>query len=403
MMGKREPVILMTAFEPSGDALAAPLVARLKAERPGLVVYALGGPKMEAAGAELIETTTEHGKMLLGAVTEAGAHWKRLGRLKRWLKDHPVDMLIPIDSPAANWSICGLIRKQPNDPTIVHLVCPQVWAWATWRVKKLKRLTDHVLCLLPYEEAFLKDRGIPGTFVGHPLFEDEPAVGGLDLPWGDGEEVEGERVIRLALLPGSRAKEIERNWPTMLAAYRVLAERYPSLRGVVAARTEGDVAKIEAAGVKGLGEEAGEVPETVVMRPGVTESVIAWSEVVLVVSGTATLQVAARRKPMVAMFNMNKQVARFVAQWIVKARTFTLPNLIGESMGLGRVIVELVPHFGEVEPVVDALEPLLVEGEARGKQLASFEKIGERFGAVGFTEVSAREILGRLGRVTSGE
>ncbi len=373
-------VILFTAFEPSGDALAAPMIRRLIEREPGMKVYALGGPKMEAAGAELIETTTEHAKMLLGAATEAGTHLKRLGRLKQWQQNHRIDALVPTDSPAANWSICGLIRKHQPHARIVHLVCPQVWAWATWRVHKLRRLTDHVLCLLPHEAGFLRDNDIPGTFVGHPLYVAHKFDHDVDLPTSTGP--------KLALLPGSRAKEIAKNWPTMLAVFERLAALHPGMSGVVAARIEADVAKVQAA--------AGPLPAGVTIRPGITEEIIAWSDAVLVVSGTATLQVAARQRPMVVLFNMNKLFVNTIARVLVKAKTFALPNLISESMGIGRIVPEFVPHFGEPAPVAAAVEPLLHDGPARSAQLAGFAQIAAVFEAVHFEDAAADALLAQL-------
>ena len=163
--------ILFTAFEPSGDALAAPMITRLLEQHPGLRVWALGGPKMLAAGADLIETTTDNPAMLLGAASQARAHQQRLKRLTKWLNDHKLAALVPVDSPAANWSICKLVRKTQPAAKIIHLAAPQLWAWAPWRIKKLRRLTDHVLCLLPFEPDWFTARGVRATFVGHPLFD----------------------------------------------------------------------------------------------------------------------------------------------------------------------------------------------------------------------------------------
>lgn len=374
--------ILFTAFEPSGDALAALLIRRLKQADPSLQVHALGGPKMQAAGAELIETTTEQAKMLLGAATEAGTHLKRLRRLKRWLAEHRIDALVPTDSPAANWSICGLIRKHQPHAAIIHLVCPQVWAWATWRIHRLRRLTDHVLCLLPHEVDYLREHDVSGTFVGHPLFPPAALDASVELPASSGP--------KLALLPGSRSKEIAMNWPPMLEVFKQLAAAHPGLTGVVAARTAADIARVQAA--------AGPIPDAVTIRPAVTDEVIAWSDAALVVSGTATLQVAARRKPMVTLFTMNRLVVHTLARALVKARTFALPNLVAESMGMDRVVPEFVPHVGPAEPIAAALSPLLTDSAARAAQVAAFERIAERFESVRFEEAAAAVLLERLGR-----
>ena len=107
--------ILFTAFEPSGDALAAPMIKRLGRLRPDLGIHALGGPNMRDAGAQLIDTTTEHAAMLLGAASQFMTHRRRLRRLADWLTDHKIAALVPVDSPAANWSICKLVRSTQPD------------------------------------------------------------------------------------------------------------------------------------------------------------------------------------------------------------------------------------------------------------------------------------------------
>lgn len=349
------PAILFTAFEPSGDDHASGVIAALKAMRPELKIYAMGGPKMAAAGAELIETTTEHAVMLAGAIGQAVAHKKRVGRLRKWLKDHEIIAHIPVDSPAANWAICQAVRDFLPKAKILHLVAPQLWAWAPGRIVKLRRLTDHVMCLLPFEPQWFGSRGVETTFVGHPLF-DKPRRSGE----GDTLGLPSTASPKLALLPGSRAGEMKKNWPTMMAAVAELRKKHPQLTAVGALRDDKAIQMLPGQGKM--------LPPGVVVRTGQTEAVLDWADAVLVVSGTATLLVAAYRKPMVTMFNVSRLQWHLLAKWLIKTRTFTLPNLISESLGIGRAVPELVPHFGQVEPVVEALEPLLIDAGARRDQ-----------------------------------
>ena len=176
--------VLVTAFEPSGDVLAARLVEGLRARWPGVEVFALGGPALEAAGATLLEETTGHALMGigLGLVSEARVLQRRKKLVRAWLREHEIDVLVPVDSPAANWSFCKMVRRDQPGAKVVHLVSPQVWAWASWRVKWLARLSDRVLCLLPFEPAWLGARGVEAVFVGHPLYEREKLERVSDLP-----------------------------------------------------------------------------------------------------------------------------------------------------------------------------------------------------------------------------
>ena len=234
--------LLFTAFEPSADVLAARLITELKRRDPQQTFVGFGGPQMEAAGCELLEETTGHAKMGVGVAiaAEGKTLLRRKADLARWLGEHDIAGHVPVDSPAANWSMCRATRKVRPQATIVHLVGPQLWAWAEWRIGRLRKLTDHVMCLLPFEPDWFGSRGVPGTFVGHPLFrEATEAQAAMDAnpvqliddagaPLATGSPT-------LALLPGSRATEIDQNWPVMLAVFNALRHRHPGMVTVIGA------------------------------------------------------------------------------------------------------------------------------------------------------------------------
>jgi lipid-A-disaccharide synthase len=390
------PGILFTAFEPSGDALAAALIAQLKARGTGRPIYALGGPKMAASGAELIERTTDHAVMLTDAVGQALAHRQRLKRLKQWMAGHELAAVVPTDSPAANWSICQLTRRMRRQAKIVHLAAPQLWAWAPWRIGKLRRLTDHVLCLLPFEPAWFEQRGVRATFVGHPLYE-RCAAGVVEVKEDGAEGLSSEAGMRLALLPGSRVSEVKANWPTMLAAYERLRARHGGLRVAVAAS---DTHKAELLAALSPG---GRLPAEMVVVTGGAQAVLRWAEAALVVSGTATLQSAAIGTPMVVLYEANRWSWHLAGRWLVRTRTFALPNLISEAMGLGRVVEELVPHFGQVDPVAAAVGRLLEDAGARQAQRRGFGAIAEVFERQTFGAAACEALLAEVARGESGD
>ena len=393
--------IFFAAFEPSGDILAARLMEELKRREPTIRFVAFGGPKMQAAGAELLETTTEHAKMALGALSEVQNHRRRLKVLTAWLKKNDIAALVPVDSPAANWSVCRMVRRHRPKAKVVHLVCPQVWGWASWRVRRLEKLSDRVLCLLPFEPDWLGARRVEGLFVGHPVFEEQEAVlaevslDGLPGPErGDGGVLTEGAGVKLALMPGSRKSELEKNWPTMLEVFRRLSVEHgvEGLRGVVALREPGDRAVLDA-----VMEEVGgdlEWPAGLEVVAGRTEDALAWADVVFVKSGTSTLQVAARGVPMVAFYNASALVWKVLARWLISTETFALPNLVSEWQGAGRAVPEFIPHFGAVDPLVAALLPLLVEPDVREAQRRALAKVGEAFAGVDFAAAAADGFYG---------
>ncbi|MEM1108190.1 MAG: hypothetical protein AAGH99_05805 [Planctomycetota bacterium] len=388
-MEKLKPIVF-TVFEPSGDMLAARLIEELKRREPDRPIVAFGGPAMEAAGAELLETTTAHAKMGFGAASEAKELLRRKALLADWLKDNDVAALVPTDSPAANWSMCRAVRKVRSNAKIVHLVGPQIWAWATWRIGRLRKLTDHVMCLLPFEPDWFGSRGVKSTFVGHPLFQkDDQEDDTSEVVDTEGQPMRSGQT-KLALLPGSREKEIERNWPTMLKVYDQVRHRLPDLAVTVAA--------VDGTRAKQIGRlcPGGRPPRGMQVVVGETPSVLDWADATLVVSGTATLQAAAQRVPMVALYNGNMKLWHTVGKLLIHARTFALPNVIGEAMELGRMVPEFIPHDGSPEPLAAALEPLLRDEAAREKQFEGFEAIADIYTDLRFREAAADVLLGEI-------
>ncbi len=371
--------ILFTAFEPSGDARAAPVIAALRSARPEVPIWAFGGPQMEQSGAQIIERTTEDAVMLAGAALQVPRHLRRLRTLRRWLADRRVEALVPVDSPAANWSVCRLIRRARPDARIVHLVAPQLWAWAPWRIRKLRVLTDHVLCLLPFEPDWFGRRGVSASFVGDPLFP--PVIASAPA---ESDESGAAACTRVALLPGSRRHDVRANWPTMLEAFRRLRAAHRKLVGTVAALNDEIADRVRGSILPADGIE---------VRVGEVDAVLAWAQVALVKSGTGSLQTAAAGVPMVIVYNIDRWKWHLVGRWLVPIRTLTLPNLIAESQGLGRAVPELVPHFGQVAPVVAALEPLLTDPDRWRQQKAVMRRIAEPFAGVRYGQTAARRII----------
>lgn len=390
-MPRTPRMLFFSVFEPSGDTLAAALIAEIKARHPDWRCVGFGGPKMEAAGAEILEHTTQHAVMLAGAATKLQEHCERLGRFRAWLSANPIDALIPTDSPAANWSYCKAVRKAQPRARIVHLVAPQVWAWATWRIRKLRRLTDHVLCLLPFEPQWFGERGVPATFVGHPLLA-QPAVERAREQLARSSVDWPSAFPRLALLPGSRRGEWKKNWPTMLSAVGELRKRYPGLSTMVAA--------IDQRAVEALKQIGAEHPTKIVdadYRIAQLDAVLTHADVVLAVSGTVTLDVAAHRTPMVVLYNVGWWSWNLVGRFLVTTRTFTLPNLIGEWDGRGRIVPELVPHFGDVNAVVGAVDALIRDETARRKQRDELERLCSHFEGKLFGKLAADKVIEVLG------
>lgn len=379
--------IFFSAFEPSGDRLAAALISEIKRREPDRVIHAYGGPLMEAAGAHLLERTTDHAVMLLDAAKEFLNHRRRVARLREWFKANPVAAFVPVDSPAAHWVMCKAVRAACPRAKVVHLVCPQVWAWAPWRVNWLKRLTDRVLCLLPSEVEFLKGHGIPASFVGHPIFEEVKAPLAPPPPGAFPDAPAG--APKVAILAGSRKKEVLRNLKTFAEVFRRVREKHPQAVGVLCLRREKDAAWMTESGAV--------LPEGLKPVAGLTPQAWGWCDAALVKSGTSTLEAAAHRVPHVMMFNVVRWQWAIASRTLIKTRVFGLPNLIGAALGIGPVVPEFCPHFGDPEPVARAFLPLLEkDGPERRAQLEKFDAIGRAFAGRHFAKDAADALLAEL-------
>jgi len=240
-------------------------------------------------------------------------------------------------------------------------------------VRKLRRLSDFVCCLLPFEEPFFERHDVPARFVGHPLFDRVPDP--AELAERASAFPGGER--RIALMPGSRPAEIEKNFPLLIEAYRRIRRNFPDVTGVVAGARDGLEAELRAIADRtphAPGCEKG-WPDSLVFVSGQTDAVIHWSTLALVVSGTVTLQVARQARPMVVVYKSSRLVYHLLARWLVRTPHYSLPNLVAGE----RIVPELMPHFGGPEAIVDKAVELLERLELADAQRRRLEEVAARF------------------------
>lgn len=342
---------------------------------------------MEAAGAMLIGRTGQKAVMGLPGPAKIAEHFALQRDIRTWLGKGLARVHVPVDSPAANFPICKLTR--PAGMTVIHLVAPQMWAWGAWRVKKLRRLTNKVLCLLPFEEDWFLQRGVPARFIGHPLFDvplDEATLAELDERAKAFDPASGPTPSpRIALMPGSRPAELRSAFPRLLDAFRRLLKDFPAIAGVVAATTPR-----VAEGLRARAEALGGWPERLAMSVGDTDAAIRWCDFALVVSGTVTLQIARQQRPMASFYCPNKVTYHLLARWLLETEHYTLPNLI---MGK-RIVPELIPYMrndGE-DLALEVIKFMRRTGYAED-QKAELRRLCKRFEGTHAASAAADEIL----------
>jgi len=358
-METRRRRVFITVAEVSGDKHAAQLIYSLKKADPEIVVEGLGGPEMEAAGAVIHRNT----------VTKAAMGWR--GALRafemmdalKWVRDRfdhqRPDLQIGVDSPSLNFHFARVAHERGIP--VLQYVAPQLWAWAPWRMKKLRKWVDHVACILPFEESYFRAHGVNASFVGHPLFDQLPE---------DRESLRSNECFPkiapvIGILPGSRKSEATANFPHMRDVGRRIVEEFPDATFLVPT-TAGTHPVIEEWVRRSPGLK-------LTVGPDQFDEMVPKCDLCLTVSGTATLHVAAYGVPMIVVYRASALQWNLAGRWLLKARTFALVNVLangGQVRGGTHLVPEFVPWYGSNEPVArEALgmlkEPSKLEEQRR--------------------------------------
>lgn len=360
--GSESGVVLITTFEPSGDAHVAPVVREIRRRRPDLRIVAWGGPRLEEAGAEIIERTADDGVMGLAGFLKAFEIKKVIDRIDAWAAENRVHLHVAVDSPSANFPICERLRTR--GARTVHFIAPKIWAWGSWRVKRLRRNTDLVLCLLPFEEAWFGDRGVEARFVGHPVMAkamDSATLKSEAMALPSGEP-------KILILPGSRSGEIRANLGHQLAAFTRIRDRHPGAVAMIRAANDGIAALVR--------ERFPTLPDGVHLRQDRLETTIAWADLALATSGTVSLDLARQSCPMVGSYAIPAW-QMVIAGLLVRAPFKLLPNIVLDR----EVVPEFVPYRkGLAErPIIDAALPILENDQVRDRMIGGLDDVRAAF------------------------
>ena len=325
------PRVAMVAGETSGDLLAGLLIDGMQAHWPDLQTCGIGGPQMQRRGFDAwwpSEKLAVHGYSMevLRRLRELLGIRKQLR--ERLLKDRP-DVFIGVDAPDFNLGLEADLRAAGIKT--VHFVCPSVWAWRAERVEKIRRSADHVLCIFPFEPELLARHGIAATYVGHPLAGVIPmvpdrAAARAQLGLQDTDEV-------LAILPGSRSSEIAYITQPFFEAAALVRKARPAIKLIVPAVPALRERIVKAAQAAGLGG-------VVQIVSGQSHAVLAACDTTLIASGTATLEAALFKRPMVIGYHMHplswwlmrrKQLQPWVGLPNILCGDFVVPELIQDA------------------------------------------------------------------------
>jgi len=357
--------VLIVAGEVSGDLHAAEVVRAAKARSPATAFWGIGGDGLQAEGVELLQHTDRMGVMGVAEVLRQYRFFKTVFRqvLDEVDRRRPEAALL-VDYPGFNLRLAAELKRRGVE--VFYYISPKVWVWNRRRIPKMAAAIDRLMVVFPFEAEVFQGSGLRVDYVGNPLVEQIDAFLSTvprPLPWPT------ER--RIGLLPGSRPQEIERILPAMLAAARLLEERFPGVSFLIASPND----RIERLVRQGIGQ-CSEAPRRLGVVSGQAREVMRQAEAALVASGTATLEAALVGTPHVLVYKTSAPTYWF-ARSVVKIRHIGLVNIVA-----GRdVTPEILQHAATPERLADETARLIGDAPGRRAMLEGFGRIREILGA----------------------
>lgn len=378
------PRIFISAGDVSGDLHGAGLVRALRNLAPEAEIVGMGGPRMRAAGLALLADTVEFG--IIGVAPLVGSfqqYLALLSRADRFLGAWQPDVAVTIDCPGFHFLLGSRLRARCI-PTLWYIP-PQLWAWAPWRVRKLRRRFTRVACVLPHEETFFREHGVPVAFVGHPAVDHLRSLALDQVFIRSLRSSPDERVI--AILPGSRRQEVAGILRRQLAVARALAAKHTPCSLVLALAAEEH--RRWAAPVAA---ESGLAVRTVV---GKTHEVQSAADLALTKSGTAALELAFYGTPMAVFYNITWADWNLLGRWLVTTPHLSLPNALAGR----RIVPEYMRAGAPTAAMIEECSELLINKRRRQEVKAALADVRRRIDKPGAALQAAREVLDLVGTV----
>jgi lipid-A-disaccharide synthase len=310
--------------EPSGDVHGANLIRHLRAQNPGIECVGFGGERMAAAGCRLLYPLCELAVVgFVRVFTNLPRFVRLVDQARRSFTEQRPDAVVLIDYPGFNWHLARHAHAQGIP--VFYFVPPQIWAWASWRIRKMRHWVDHVLCTLPFEEPWYQSRGVQAHYVSHPYYDE---LIGQQLNAAFVEEQHDRPGTIIGLLPGSRNQEVAHNLSTLLDASAFIHARRPDTRFLIACLKEGHREQVQ--------ERVRALALPIEVHAGRTAEIVHLAHSCVTVSGSVSLELLHRRKPSVIVYYCNRPGLLGV-RLLKNCRYITLVNLLTEK--------ELYPEY----------------------------------------------------------
>jgi lipid-A-disaccharide synthase len=367
--------IFLSTAEASGDLQASALVRALRERIADVEVVGLGGERLEAAGLRPVVPQSE---LAIGGLVEilssAPRILKAYAALRRALRASRPDVCVLVDSPDLNLPLAAVARRL--GVPVLYYIAPQVWAWRTGRVRKLRRRVDHIAVILPFEEQLLRAQGLPATFVGHPLVDRMAEFRRSFRPAQEAAELslDLERPV-LGLLPGSRRNEIAGNLSTLLEAAALLHESVPELQ-------------VQLLLAPTLADARPTVPDFVRVVRGRTHAAMALSTCILAAPGTVTMEAALLGVPTVVVHRLNP-LSFELGRRIIRVPSTCMVNLVAER----GVVPERIQGYARPAALAALAGRLIADPVARAEMRQELAAAVERLGPPGAAARTAELVI----------
>jgi lipid-A-disaccharide synthase len=371
--------IMIIAGEVSGDMHAANLVRAAKIQRPDTEWFGIGGPLMRDAGVETFHDVGEMAVIGLAEVLKRYAFFRRVfNEMLALAATRQPEVVVLVDYPGFNLRLADKLHKRGI--RVVYYICPQVWAWHRERIPKMACIIDQLITIFPFEASHFKNTDLTVTYAGHPLIDEAKAAHALPaiaLPW--------KSTKRVALLPGSRSQEIQRLLPAMLKAAEELEKSDPETSFIIATPSSKETPQIQNIIQSTGGPKHWSIVESK------TRQVLRQADAAIVASGTATLESALMRCPMVVIYKVNP-ITYFLAKRLIKIAHIGMVNIVADR----EICPELIQAEAIPEKISAALRPLIDNTPQRQKMIEDLDTVVQTMGGGGASEKAAGIVLNEL-------
>ena len=376
--------IYFVAGEVSADNHGAALMRSLRKLDGELNFVGRGGPQMQEVAGERFKNWIGEAAVLglWEVVRKYGYFREQFHETLREIRESKPDAVVLIDYPGFNLRLARALRGQARQQKIIYYISPQVWAWNRGRIKRMAHFIDLVLCIFPFEVDLYNQAGLRALFVGHPMIE---------RLWARKIDTERDRNL-IGIFPGSRSREVRKIFPVMLEVARELRKHNPNLRFEVAAASE-QLAREMKPAIAGLDQS--QKREAIQIKIDETAAIMQHAWAGIIASGSATLEAAFFRLPFVLIYKV-AWPTYVAARLVVNVKYLGMPNLLANK----EVVPEFIQHRAKPNAIVEALQPLIENANARERMISEFDAMVPQLGDIGASERAARAIIEEIKSAT---